>query len=417
VRFDDPQNILIQGIPQIMPFGLDDWATPQRARHTRFDDVPNTLVAGIPQQMPFGLDDWVTPLRARQTRFDDPPNALASGIPQQMPFGTDDWATPIRVRPSGFDHPPNALITYSVAQIPPFGQDDWPNPIPRKGVSVEQTVRFAAPIPGPAPFSQLDWVTPLRARRDVGGFECDPFNTLILTVVAPPFGQSDWPNPRRFRYSPASLDGNEFPLPFQIPVIPLYPLPVTVGLPLATAEQTLTLAGFGAGTLSFSSSQSVQPGIVLVSVPAAGTLEPLGFKVNLTISSGAVSPVTKTPTQRATTGDLPQRIPPPNHLLVDSAGRPAASWWRFILNISQQALGTGTQAEASVPVTASPFLYTAPVNGTLLVNGGPVTLIEYSHNGSPFYPLGQVGGQIQVFQFDEVRITYLNAPSLTFFPR
>jgi hypothetical protein len=115
--------------------------------------------------------------------------------------------------------------------------------------------------------------------------------------------------------------------------------------------------------------------------------------------------------------NLPNKILPPDNALVDNRGVIATNWWRFLLNVSNQAMGTNQTVPATVTIGASPYIFTTPAQGALLVSGGPVTLIELSKDGVTWYPLGVTQGQIQMVPNDHVRITYMNAPTLTFFPR
>lgn len=68
-----------------------------------------------------------------------------------------------------------------------------------------------------------------------------------------------------------------------------------------------------------------------------------------------------------------------------------------------------------VTVTASPFTYTAPRNGMLFFSGGTLSAIQYTR-GASVSLLNLGSNQIMVMKGDQVRITYLTAPSLTFLP-
>lgn len=72
-------------------------------------------------------------------------------------------------------------------------------------------------------------------------------------------------------------------------------------------------------------------------------------------------------------------------------------------------------AAQTVPVTASPFTYTAPANGMVLISGGTVSVAEYGRNSS-FYALGLLGGPVAVLAGDKIRLSYLTVPSMTFLP-
>jgi 6-phosphogluconate dehydrogenase (decarboxylating) len=46
-----------------------------------------------------------------------------------------------------------------------------------------------------------------------------------------------------------------------------------------------------------------------------------------------------------------------------------------------------------------------------------VSLIEFSRNGTTFFPVGTSGGMFSVTQGDYLRVTYTAAPTLTLVPR
>lgn len=79
--------------------------------------------------------------------------------------------------------------------------------------------------------------------------------------------------------------------------------------------------------------------------------------------------------------------------------------------------GTPTQNLSSVILSASPFTYRAPAGGTLIVQGGTVSQVQFSRDGSAFFTTGQTQGMFPVSQGDALVITYSVAPTLTFVPR
>lgn len=72
-----------------------------------------------------------------------------------------------------------------------------------------------------------------------------------------------------------------------------------------------------------------------------------------------------------------------------------------------------SQAPASVAPGASPYTWTAPTNGLLVVTGGTVSLVQYGRSGT-LTALGLINGLIPVSAGDSVRITYLTTPTVTF---
>lgn len=76
---------------------------------------------------------------------------------------------------------------------------------------------------------------------------------------------------------------------------------------------------------------------------------------------------------------------------------------------------TPRMAARAVTPTGSPFTYTAPSSGLVILSGGTVSLVEYGRDAS-FYALGVVAGPVNVARGDAVRLTYLVAPTITFVP-
>ena len=71
---------------------------------------------------------------------------------------------------------------------------------------------------------------------------------------------------------------------------------------------------------------------------------------------------------------------------------------------------------AAVSLGASPATWTASKPGTLIVSGGTVSLVEIGR-GASFVVAGLIGGMIPVSAGDQVRVTYLVAPTVTFLGR
>lgn len=70
----------------------------------------------------------------------------------------------------------------------------------------------------------------------------------------------------------------------------------------------------------------------------------------------------------------------------------------------------------AMTVSGSPYVFTAPSDGLVVLSGGTVSLVQYGR-GSTLTALGLVGGLIPVVKDDTVRITWaISAPSLTFIP-
>jgi hypothetical protein len=80
--------------------------------------------------------------------------------------------------------------------------------------------------------------------------------------------------------------------------------------------------------------------------------------------------------------------------------------------------GQPTGPTAGVTVGASPFIYTAPSGGSIVVNGGSTTQIAVSRDGANFFITGQVNGMFPLSQGDQVKVTYpVAVPTMTFIPQ
>lgn len=73
-------------------------------------------------------------------------------------------------------------------------------------------------------------------------------------------------------------------------------------------------------------------------------------------------------------------------------------------------------ATQSITIGASPYSYSAPSNGMVIITGGTVSALEFSRNGTTFFGAGFVSGIIPVRKRDITRITYTVAPVATFVP-
>jgi hypothetical protein len=91
----------------------------------------------------------------------------------------------------------------------------------------------------------------------------------------------------------------------------------------------------------------------------------------------------------------------------------AAPWYFFWQGLFK---GLAPAAVAPITVAASPYTYTAPVKGFVLLTGGTVSLVEFSRDGTTFYNCGETAGQFALNAADRLRVTYTVAPTLNFVP-
>jgi hypothetical protein len=78
--------------------------------------------------------------------------------------------------------------------------------------------------------------------------------------------------------------------------------------------------------------------------------------------------------------------------------------------------GLAPELEAPVTPTGSPFSYSAPRRGSLIVSGGTVSQIRFSRDGSTFYNVGATAGMFALSAADRLEVTYSAPPTLTFVP-
>lgn len=78
--------------------------------------------------------------------------------------------------------------------------------------------------------------------------------------------------------------------------------------------------------------------------------------------------------------------------------------------------GLAPELESPVTLTGSPFTYSAPRRGSLIVSGGTVSQIRFSRDGSTFYNTGATAGMFALSAADRLEVTYTVAPTLTFVP-
>ncbi len=79
--------------------------------------------------------------------------------------------------------------------------------------------------------------------------------------------------------------------------------------------------------------------------------------------------------------------------------------------------GQATGPAAPVTPSVSPYTYKAEQGGTLIIQGGTVSMVSFSRDGVTNFNTGQTQGMFPLSQGDLLIITYSGAPNLTFVPR
>lgn len=90
-----------------------------------------------------------------------------------------------------------------------------------------------------------------------------------------------------------------------------------------------------------------------------------------------------------------------------------ANWYRWS---TQTENGTPPSSESAVTIGASPFTYTAPEKGFLVVSGGTITSVMISRIPNQFYLTGQTAGMFPLSQNDSLKFVFTGKPIMTFFP-
>jgi hypothetical protein len=102
-------------------------------------------------------------------------------------------------------------------------------------------------------------------------------------------------------------------------------------------------------------------------------------------------------------------------LPLSEKGQTHRTWYSFFSGL---ATGKPTGIVSAVMLNGSPFTFTAPSGGTLIVNGGSTTQIQYSRDGAAYFVTGQTAGMFPVSLGDKIEITYSMAPpTVNFVPR
>lgn len=106
-------------------------------------------------------------------------------------------------------------------------------------------------------------------------------------------------------------------------------------------------------------------------------------------------------------------LPNYRQAIVDK-GQTSSPWYKFFSALFN---GKPPSAESSVTVTASPFIYTGTQGGFVIVQGGTVSLIQWSRGGVTNHTTGQTQGCFPLSQGDSLIITYSATPSVVFVPQ
>lgn len=98
--------------------------------------------------------------------------------------------------------------------------------------------------------------------------------------------------------------------------------------------------------------------------------------------------------------------------LIDK-GNTVRDWYFFFTGLFKRIPPANVEP---VTPTGSPYVYSAEIGGALIVEGGTVSDVEFSRDGTTWYSTGQTSGMFTVGAADRLRVTYSSAPNLTFVP-
>lgn len=104
---------------------------------------------------------------------------------------------------------------------------------------------------------------------------------------------------------------------------------------------------------------------------------------------------------------------PQYEVSLHSQGKLTTTWRRFFTDLYE---GNPSGGESPVTAGTSPFTYTAPQGGALIVQGGTVSLITFGRTTTN-YPTGQTAGMFPLSKGDFLIIHYSAAPTLTWVPQ
>lgn len=90
-------------------------------------------------------------------------------------------------------------------------------------------------------------------------------------------------------------------------------------------------------------------------------------------------------------------------------------WYTFWAGLFS---GQPTGPVAAVSIGPSPFTYTAPAGGSVIVQGGTTTQIQFTRGDGNFYVVGTTAGMFPLSQGDSLVITYsVGPPTIVFVPQ
>jgi len=93
-------------------------------------------------------------------------------------------------------------------------------------------------------------------------------------------------------------------------------------------------------------------------------------------------------------------------------GQTSSPWYRFFQGLFQ---GTPPSQESTLTVGGSPFTYTAPQRGFIILSGGSVSAVQFTRAVTTL--TGQTSGIFPLSQGDMLTVTYAGLPSMLWVPQ
>lgn len=79
--------------------------------------------------------------------------------------------------------------------------------------------------------------------------------------------------------------------------------------------------------------------------------------------------------------------------------------------------GNPPGAESTLTASPSPYTFVASQRGFVMLNGGIVSLVQFSRGGVQNYTTGATSGVFPLSAGDSLIVTYSGLPSMTFVPQ
>jgi hypothetical protein len=98
---------------------------------------------------------------------------------------------------------------------------------------------------------------------------------------------------------------------------------------------------------------------------------------------------------------------------LSNAGVTSKDWFFFFTGLFR---GLAPENVSDVTLGPTPYIYTAPVKGFVIIQGGTVSQVEFSRDGVTLYDTGQTAGIFPLNAADQLTITYSAPPTVTFVP-